>query len=218
MPRPASVGWDAVVRFAITLQGNPLVVRIRRPSLEWKEKDSMNLKRLVCWLILPLAVSCADGAPEAGETPEEAEAQVTPAGTASGGGAQAPTEVSPEDQEAILSAGLLGEWRWIDFQGMDGGTLQVDDPARYTLTFRVDGVAVQADCNSGRASFDLDGSGIRFGPVATTMMACPGESLADRYLGYLGNVQGWRVEDEHLFLSLSADAGIMEFEPGGGGA
>jgi heat shock protein HslJ len=164
---------------------------------------------------LPVAIvlACADGAPETEDAPEAAAPveSTTPA-------PQGPLEVSAEDQEAILQTGLLGEWRWIGVQGMDDSRLDVDDPSRYTLTFRVDGVAVQADCNRGRGTFDLEGSSITFGPIATTLMACPDESVAARYLRSLGEVRSWLIEEDHLFLSLGMDGGIMEFEPGQGPA
>jgi len=167
---------------------------------------------LLAALTMPLVLACADrardAAPETEAPPESAPAEAP----------RAPVEVSAEDQDAILQTGLLGEWRWVGFQGMDDAEIQVGDPSRYTLTFRVDGVAVQADCNRGRGSFDLDGSSILFGPMATTLMACPDQSMADRYLRYLGDVRSWVVEDGHLFLSLMTDGGIMEFEPGPGPA
>ncbi|HSM05386.1 MAG TPA: META domain-containing protein [Longimicrobiales bacterium] len=170
------------------------------------------------FLLLLVPVACADEGSEADETVDSAVGASTAAAPAGGAAAEGPTEVSPEDQEAILQTGLLGEWRWTGFQGMDDSTLQVEDPSRYTLTFRVDGVAVQADCNRGRGSYDIEGASITFGPIATTLMACPGESIADRYLRDLGFVRSWVIEDGRLFLSLMADGGIMEFEPGGGPA
>ncbi len=168
-------------------------------------------------LALAVPLACADGTPE-GEGAPERQAPVGAAASAPADAPRTPVEVSAEDQEAILQTGLLREWRWIGFQGMDDTGIEVDDPSRYTLTFRVDGVAIQADCNRGRGSYDLDGASILFGPIATTLMACPGESMADRYLRTLGDVRTWVIEDGHLFLSLMADAGIMEFEPGEGPA
>ena len=152
----------------------------------------------------PASEATTESAPEAqGQAPE---------------GMEANAEVSPEDQEAILQTGLLGEWRWVGFQGMDDSSLQIEEPSRYTLTFRVDGVQVLADCNRANGSFDLDGSSITFGPLAMTRMACPGDSLGDRFAGYLGGVRSYVIEDGHLFLSLMADGGIMEFQPGSGPA
>lgn len=123
---------------------------------------------------------------------------------------------SPESDEAgLASSGPLGPWEWVSFQGMDDSTLEVDDPARYTLEIRADGVSVLADCNRGRGAVKLDGSMIEFSDIATTRMACPPASLADRYLGYLEYVRSWVLADGDLYLSLMADGGILRFRPGG---
>ena len=169
----------------------------------------------LAFLTLLLFTGCAsDSGEEAAPSDTGAASQAAPEaapGPAAG-------EVSPEDQEAILQTGLLGEWRWVGYQGMDDSTLEVDDPSKYTLTFRVDGVQAQVDCNRANGSFDLDGSSLTFGPLAMTRMACPPESLGDRYAAYLNAVRSYVIEDGHLFLSLMADGGILEFAPGSGPA
>jgi len=98
---------------------------------------------------------------------------------------------------------------------MDDTTLEVDDPARYTLEIRADGVFVLADCNRGRGGVELEGSMIEFTEIATTRMACPPESLANRYLSHLEYVRSWVLSDGNLYLSLMADGGILRFRPGG---
>lgn len=143
-------------------------------------------------LLIPFVLSaCSGGAPErSDETPPAA-----------------------QEAEAAPAVGPLGAWEWVGFQGMDDSTLDVSEPSRYALEIRESGVSVRADCNTGTGSYELDGAQLQFGPLATTMMACPGESLADRYLKYLEYVRSWVVEDGHLYLSLYADGGIMEFRP-----
>jgi heat shock protein HslJ len=131
---------------------------------------------------------------------------------------EAAEEAGTDDPEVILRTGLLGEWQWVGFEGLDNSTLRVEDPSRYTLFFRVDGVTVQADCNRGQGSYDLDGSSITFSPFAITRMACPEDSMADRYLSQLEHVRSWRIDDGRLFLTLMADGGIMDFRPGRGPA
>ena len=170
--------------------------------------------KLACACLVLVAACAQDSGEESPQTADPA-AQEAPSGEAPL--ASGPTEVSPEDREAILDTGLLGEWRWVGFQGMDDTTIQVDDPSRYTLMFRVDGVQAQVDCNRANGSFDLDGPNLTFGPMGMTRMACPPESLGDRYAAYLNAVRSYVIEDGHLFLSLMADGGIMEFAPGSGG-
>lgn len=120
------------------------------------------------------------------------------------------------EEEVASEAGPQGRWQWVAFQGMDDSSLEITDPSRYTLEIGSDGVSVRADCNRGTGGYALDGSSLTFTPFAVTSMACPGESLADTYLGHLGYVRSWIVEDGDLYLSLFADGGIMRFRPAGG--
>lgn len=134
------------------------------------------------------------------------------------GGAQdrageAETPQVAQETEAETATGPLGAWEWVGFQGMDDSTLDVSDPSKYTLEIGEERVSVRADCNTGTGSYELDGPKLEFGPIATTMMACPDPSLADRYLKYLEYVRSWVRESGHLYLSLYADGGIMEFRP-----
>jgi heat shock protein HslJ len=121
-----------------------------------------------------------------------------------------PGETAPT---ADVSAAPLGRWEWVAFQGMDDSTLEVDDPSRYTLEIREDGVSVIADCNRGRGGLTLNGPSISFGELAMTRMACGPQSLEDRYLSYLEYVRSWVMEGGDLYLSLMADGGIMQFRP-----
>jgi heat shock protein HslJ len=123
------------------------------------------------------------------------------------------TEGPAVNTEETRSSELLGTWEWTSFQSMDDTSFEVDDPSLYKLEFRPDGVSVLADCNRGRGGFESQSSSLRFTELATTRMACPPESLSDRYLRYLDYVRGWIMENGHLYLSLMADGGIMEFRP-----
>lgn len=114
-------------------------------------------------------------------------------------------------EAASTEPGPLGQWEWVSFQGMDDSLLAVDDPVRYRLEIREDGMTLLADCNRGTAGVQLDGSSLAFTQLAITRMACPPESLDQRYLGYLEYVRGWVIENGDLYLSLMADGGIMGF-------
>jgi heat shock protein HslJ len=160
--------------------------------------------------LVALAACAQPDSDGASETDAESPAPVEEAGPV--------PDVEPADQEAILQTGLLGEWQWVERQGMDDTTLEIEEPSRYTVNFMVDGVAVRADCNRGRGSYDLDGSSLTFAPFALTRRACPPDSHADGFVRDLGDVRSWVIEDGHLFLSLRADGGILEFRPGEGPA
>jgi len=120
-------------------------------------------------------------------------------------------------QVAAVGAPLLGRWEWVSFQGMDDSFFETDDPSRYTLEIREDGVSVVADCNRGMGGVVIEASSVRFTELAVTRMACPPESLGERYLSYLRYVRGWVISNGDLYLSLFADGGIMRFRPGGDG-
>jgi len=89
------------------------------------------------------------------------------------------------------------------------------NPERYTLELQPGGVAlVRADCNRGRGSYEISEGRIKFGPIATTRMACPPGSLDSRYLKDLQRATIFFVEGGKLFFDLPADSGTMRFARG----
>lgn len=114
------------------------------------------------------------------------------------------------------NADLAGtNWRLIGFQGADETSAKPDAPTNYTLAFGSDGSAmVRFDCNRGRGTWTSAGPGqVQFGPMALTRAACPPGSLHDRLVKQWPFIRGYVRRDGHLFLSLMADGGILEFEP-----
>ena len=106
-------------------------------------------------------------------------------------------------------------WSLIKFQGGDGATLRPTGESKYTAAFAREGVvAVLIDCNKGSGSWSSSGPGqIQFGPMATTMMACPPSQLTNRYTRDWGLIRSYVIRNGHLFLSLPADGGSYEYEP-----
>jgi uncharacterized lipoprotein YbaY len=105
-------------------------------------------------------------------------------------------------------------WTWQGTQLNDGKTLVPADPARYTLEFMADGrVALRADCNRGFGGYTLDGNRLDFGPLATTLIACPPGSLDGVFLRQLGQVTSYLFVDSDLILELALDSGGMRFSP-----
>ena len=114
-------------------------------------------------------------------------------------------------------AGLVGTvWQWQGTQMSDDSVFTPADPANYTVEFLADGsVAIQADCNSARASYTLDGSAITILPGPTTLMACPDGSLGSEFLAQLGGAALFFFQDGALLMDLKFDSGTMRFaEPG----
>ena len=118
--------------------------------------------------------------------------------------------------ESDTPASLVGtSWQLVNFEGGDGSIMTPDDAAKYTLHFVSDtGVSVRIDCNRGHGSWRATPpSGIEFGAMALTRMACPPGSMHDQILRQLPYVRSYIIKEGHLFLSLMADGGIYEFEP-----
>lgn len=120
---------------------------------------------------------------------------------------------------AVSAAGrgeLAGtSWRLVEIGWMDDRSGIPDDPAKYTLELRTDGLAAMAaDCNRGTSSWTSESAGkIAFGPVASTRAMCRPGSLSEEYLTQLGRVRSYVLKDHHLFLATMADGPILELEP-----
>lgn len=68
-----------------------------------------------------------------------------------------------------------------------------------TIEFTADGsVSGFAGCNTFGGTYQLDGTTLTFGPLATTKMACqrPASAVEAEYLAALGGVTGWVVEPD----------------------
>jgi len=107
-------------------------------------------------------------------------------------------------------------WQLVKFQGGDGTVLTPDDKTKYTLAFAPDGVmSARIDCNRARAGWKSPAPNrLEFGPIAATRAQCPPGSLHDQIMRQLPNVRSYVMKDGQLFLSLMADGGVYQFEPG----
>lgn len=75
-------------------------------------------------------------------------------------------------------------------------------------------VAGSSGCNRVMGSFELDGDALRFGPLAGTRMACPGDGMAQEraFLDTLGRVAHWQVRGSHLELFDAQRKLLARFE------
>ena len=113
---------------------------------------------------------------------------------------------------ASAQAPLAGtSWELVELRSPEDsiGTVQVDDPARYTIAFNADGsAALRLDCNRGRGSWRSEAPGrIAFGAVATTRMMCQPGSLDARLGRELPFVRVYAIQGETLRLELMANGG-----------
>lgn len=107
-----------------------------------------------------------------------------------------------------------GAWQW-ETTVTPVETIGSGNSERYTLDLQPGGVAlVRADCNRGRGTYEIGEGRIKFGPIATTRMACPPGSLDGRYLKDLERATTFFVEGGKLFLELPVDSGTMRFARG----
>jgi len=90
--------------------------------------------------------------------------------------------------------------------------IEVNDPGRYTLLLHTDGeVELQVDCNRGRGTYKLGEGTLAMGPLISTRMACPEDTMDHLFLRQLENAAGFFVEGGYLFVDQKMDSGTMRF-------
>ena len=108
-------------------------------------------------------------------------------------------------------ASATGSWRW---EGLvsSAGKIEIDHPERYTLELQNGGNAlIRADCNRGQAAYRLDGRAIAIKISAMSKVACPRDSLSERFQKALDAAAGLRVRGDNLFIDLPGEGGTMIF-------
>lgn len=118
----------------------------------------------------------------------------------------------PSNQSSDLT-GTVWELQQIQFN--DGRLLTANPPQNYTAEFSDKGeVIVQADCNRAVGEFTLEDDGrIAITMGATTLAACPPESISNEFLQALNNANLYFFQNDDLFIDLKFDSGTMQFSP-----
>jgi heat shock protein HslJ len=121
-------------------------------------------------------------------------------------------KIAPPPTAALPVAGTTaGAWRWESLIS-SAGQMQIEQPERYTLELQNGGKAlIRADCNSGQASYKLNGRNIAIKVLGMTKNACPSGSLSERFLKSLDAAVGQRLRGANLFLDLPGEDGTMIF-------
>jgi heat shock protein HslJ len=104
-------------------------------------------------------------------------------------------------------------WQWQKRIILDSGEeVQIDDPSRYTLTFKADGTyEFQADCNKGSGSYVADEKGaIRMEAGPVTLGECSEGSRYQEVMNMMYAVQDYRLEEDGATLVLVWPAGGPE--------
>jgi heat shock protein HslJ len=125
----------------------------------------------------------------------------------------------PMVSDGVLSTGVLEgvEWRLVGF-GLDE---RLPAEPKATLLIHGDKVGGTSGCNRFKGSLSTGNmpGDIHFGPLAGTMMACPGAAmdLEQRFLGAMGSVSRFSFHLGRLALTSVAEDGtvsVLLFEPG----
>jgi len=114
-------------------------------------------------------------------------------------------------------AGIVGvTWEWVATV-TPVERIDVADPSRYTLLLEPDGRAqVLFDCNQGGGDYELSPGRLSFGPLVSTMMACPPDTQDAEFTRDLQRVSSYFVRAGELYLELPYDSGTMHFRPRSG--
>lgn len=102
-------------------------------------------------------------------------------------------------------------WNWVNTR-TGGATVTAGEPKNHNLLFTNENtVSAQLDCNRGNGGYTVEGNKITFGPMASTMMACPEGSSGSTFGFQLGKAQNFRIDGDKLTIELADGAGTMNF-------
>ncbi|MEZ4634812.1 MAG: META domain-containing protein [Caldilineaceae bacterium] len=123
----------------------------------------------------------------------------------------ADAEAQPAAARTVGGGELVGPvWQLTQIATRDGAIVKPADSVLYTLAFGEDGrVAAQISCNRGTGSYETDGNGLTFGLVASTMAACPPDSVADDFVAGLDDARSYAVDGDTL--RITTRTGVMTF-------
>lgn len=97
---------------------------------------------------------------------------------------------------------MLYRYQW-NLEELNGQP--VSKPTKAHLLFSpgtVSSVAGNTGCNNLRGTVELTGVNfMKFSPLATTKMACPGDNIEAQFVEAMGQVNNWSIANDQLLLS-----------------
>ena len=113
------------------------------------------------------------------------------------------------DPQSVLNK----TWQWVSTI-TPVEKITVSSPERYTISLTEDGrLQARFDCNRGGGEYKISAGKLSFGPMMSTRMACPPDSLDGPFMRDLQRVASFFVQDGLLYLELPYDSGTMKFRP-----
>jgi len=113
------------------------------------------------------------------------------------------------DPQSLLSK----TWQWVSTI-TPVEKITVTDPERYTIMLTEDGkLQARFDCNRGGGEYEISEGKLSFGPLMSTRMACPEDSLDGPFMRDLQRVASFFLQGGLLYLELPYDSGTMKFRP-----
>jgi heat shock protein HslJ len=105
-------------------------------------------------------------------------------------------------------------WLLVSYVDADGPTVPALEGIRAAITFEDGGVAGSAGCNRIGASYQVDGSTIKFGPFRMTMMACPEPQMKqeDAVTKAMAGTTAFEISGDQLLLKNAAGDVIVTLE------
>lgn len=104
-------------------------------------------------------------------------------------------------------------WQWVS-TATPAEKIDVPHPERYTILLQDNGnLQARFDCNRGGGNYAISAGQLSFGPLRSTRMACPGDSLDTLFMRDLQRVAAFLIDNGRLYLALPYDSGTMTFRP-----
>ncbi|MDH3358058.1 MAG: META domain-containing protein [Desulfobacteraceae bacterium] len=124
------------------------------------------------------------------------------------------TRLFPEAERSMDSRRVLNKtWQW-ELTITPVEKIDVPNPERHTILLTAEGkVQARFDCNRGGGNYEISSGKLSFGPLLSTRMACPPDSLDSQFMKDLQRVTSFFLQDGNLYLELPFDSGTMKFRP-----
>jgi heat shock protein HslJ len=122
-------------------------------------------------------------------------------------GAMPDEKTRSRDPQTVLNK----TWQWV-LTITPVEKITVTDPERYTIMLTEDGkLQARFDCNRGGGEYEISEGKLSFGPLMSTRMACPEDSLDGPFMRDLQRVASFFLQGGLLYLELPYDSGTMKF-------